>query len=458
MDKQEPKSAIQDARKTGLAWLLAPFTEILGLNRIAAMTAFFAISAALAFTIFWFFYSAPPRTLTITSGPPGSTFETNAIQYRIILAKQGVMLKILPSEGSRENLKRLDDHSFNVEVGFVQGGITNGLDKSKLVSLGSISYEPLLIFYRGDASLGRISELKGKRLAIGPHGSGSRSMVLTLFRLNGVDTNGPNLLDLESGDAAKGLLDGSVDAVFLMGDSASPTIMRQLAHDPAIQLFSFSQADAYTRKISYLNKLEIPMGAIDFGKNIPTNDVNLIGPTVELLARPNLHPALVDLLLEAAREVHGGATLLQHKGEFPAPLEHDYPISTEAGRFYKSGKTFLYSRLPFWLASLVYRITVAFVPLVLVLLPGLRLIPAAFKLRIRLLLYRRYRALLAVERELFGKITTQKRDELIARLDHIENSLNKIKVPASFGDQFYGLRGHIDFVRNRLVEMKETPV
>jgi len=440
-----------------LARLLAPFTEIFGLSRVAAIAAFFAITLVLGFTIFWFFYSAPPRTLIISSGPPGSTFETNAIQYREILRSNHVTLKIISSEGSEENLRRLDDPAFHVDVGFVQGGVTNGFEKSKLLSLGSISYQPLLIFYRGAASQGLISEFKGKRLAIGPAGSGAHAMALTLFQLNGMETNGPNLLELEAGNAAKALLNGTVDAVFLMGDSASPAIMKQLAHDPSVQLFSFSQADGYTRKINYLNKLELPMGAIDFGRNIPSNAVHLIGPTVELLARPNLHPVLSDLLLEAARQVNGSAKLFQRKREFPAPLEHDYPISEEATRFYTSGKTFLYRSLPFWLASLVNRILVAFVPLVLVLLPGLRLIPAAFKWRIRLLIYRRYRALLTLERELLGPMPSRRRDELLVRLDHIEHSLNKIKVPASFGDQFYGLRGHIDYVRNRLEENVETP-
>lgn len=456
MDKQNPKLMVPEPPKKGLARLLAPFTEIFGLGRVAATAAFLATVTVLAFTVFWFFYSAPPNTITISSGPPGSTFETNAFKYLGILRTNHVTLKIISSEGSEENLKRLDDPAFHVDVGFVQGGVTNGCEKSKLVSLGSISYEPLLIFYRGATSLGLISELKGKRLAIGPQGSGAHSTALTLFQLNGMETNGPNLLNLGAGEAAKALLAGSVDAVFLMGDSASPEIMRQLARAPGIELFSFSQADGYTRKISYLNKLEIPMGAFDFGRNIPSNEVHLIGPTVELLARPNLHPALVDLLLDAARQVHGVPKLLQRKGEFPAPLEHDYPISVEAARFYKSGKTFLYSRLPFWLASLVNRIAVAFVPLVLVLLPVLRLIPAAYKWRIRLLLYRRYRGLMAVERELLVKMNTKKREELIDRLDHIENSLNKMKVPASFGDQFYGLRGHIGFVRNRLGENTEV--
>ncbi len=453
MAKQNSGPSIQPAPKTGLARLLSPFTEIFGLNRIAAIVVFFATVVVLAFTVFWFFHSAPPRTLIITSGPPGSAFETNAIQYRDFLAGQGVKLKILPSEGSRENLKRLGDASFRVDIGFVQGGLTNRDGKTNLTSLVSISYEPLVIFYRGPAASGLLSDLKGKRLAIGAHGSGTRSMALTLFRLNGMETNGPNLLDLEADDAARALLDGKADAVFLMGDSASPTVMLKLATAPGVQLFSFSQADAYTRRVNYLNKLEVPMGAIDFGKNIPTNNVYLIGPTVEILARPNLHPALCDLVLEAARKVHGGAKLLQHKDEFPAAIQQDYPISEEAARYYKSGRTLLYRYVrPFWLASLVNRILVTFVPLAVVIIPGIKLIPAMFKWRTRMLLYRRYRQLLAVEGELRGPLPSKKREELLARLDHVESSLGKMKVPASFGDQFYGLRGHIDFVRTRLTE------
>jgi hypothetical protein len=154
--------------------------------------------------------------------------------------------------------------------------------------------------------------------------------------------------------------------------------------------------------------------------------------------------------LEAAHETNGNASLLQRKGEFPAPIENEFKISPDAARYYKSGKTFLYRSLPFWLASLVNRVLVAFVPMLLVLIPGLRLIPTAYKWRIQLRIYRRYRALLKVERELYGEMTDKKRDELRQRLDHIENAVNGMKVPASFANQFYGLREHIGFVRGRL--------
>ena len=188
-------------------------------------------------------------------------------------------------------------------------------------------------------------------------------------------------------------------------------------------------------------------------KNLPVQDIWLLGPTVELLARPNLNAAVSDLLIEAAREVHGKASMFQTQGEFPNPTEHAFKISTDAARYYKSGRKFLYNELPFWVASLVNRILVVFIPTLLVLIPGVRLIPAAYKWRIQLRLYRWYRALLLLERELAKEMTPAQRKEIHERLDEIEMAVKRIKMPASYADRFYGLRGHIDYVRVKLANI-----
>jgi TRAP-type uncharacterized transport system substrate-binding protein len=449
---------MEKSRKTGFGRFLGSLMEMFGLSRAMAIAAVLLTAFVVAIASYWFVHSAPPRTLTITGGPPGSTFETNAMRYAQILRSNGVTLKIIPSEGSQQNLQRLEDSTYQVDIGFVQGGVTNLTNSGNLFSLGSVSYQPLLIFYRGSNSLSFLSDFQGKRLAIGPVGSGTRALALTLLGLNGIQPGGPTkLLDLEAGEAAKALMADEADAAFLMGDSASSVVMRQLLHEPGIHMFNFAQADGYTRRISYLNKLELPKGSIDFGKNVPANDVNLVGPTVELLARKKLHPALSDLLLEAARDVHGGAKLLQRKNEFPAPLENEYPISPDATRYYKSGKSFLYRSLPFWLASLVNRALAVFLPVVVVLIPGLKLMPTLFRLRTKLLFYRQYRALLRLEHELRGPQSAGKREELLAELDGIERGVHKMKVPASFADQFYGLREHIEFVREKFGEQPEPP-
>lgn len=431
--------------------LPARFTAVSWRDLAATLGPILLISLFALWIAFKFVRPAPPDTITLTSGPAGSIFSTTAEKYRKILARNGVTLKILPSQGSLENLKRLTDPSFEVDVGFVQGGVSQGMDIDELVSLGSVFHEPLAVFYRGVERVDRLSALRGRRLAIGNEGSGTRALALILLKANGMEPGGPTaLLDLGGDDAAQALIAGKVDAVFLMGDSAAPPVMRKLMRTPGIRLLNFAQADAYARRFIYLSKLELPMGSIDFGKNIPAQNLALIGPTVELVAREDLHPALSDLLIDAAREVHSGATLLQRAGEFPAPLEHEFPISDDASRYYKSGKGFLYRYLPFWLASLTDRMLVILVPIVVLLIPGLRLVPVLYSWRVRSRIYRWYGALLALERDVLAHPEPGKRVEMLKRLDAIEQGVNSLKVPLSFADQFYVLRGHISFVRDRL--------
>ncbi|PKN18334.1 MAG: C4-dicarboxylate ABC transporter substrate-binding protein [Deltaproteobacteria bacterium HGW-Deltaproteobacteria-6] len=428
------------------------FGETFGLGPGATLAALIFTVAVLLTASFWFFYSAPPDTIVMTSGDQGSLFQRNAEKYAKILARKGVKLKILPSEGSLENLQRLADPKFHVDVGFVQAGVTRGQNIDNLVSLGSISYEPLYLFCRKDQPLKLLSDFSGKRLAIGEKGTGTHVLALTLLELNGIKPGGTTtLLAIDDEEAEKALLEGEIDGAFMMGDSAASKTMRDLLKQPGITAFDFLQADAYTRRIRYLNKLVLLAGSIDFGKNIPDHHINLLSPTVELIARADLHPALSDLLLEAATEVHGRAGRYQRQGEFPAPLEHEYRISADAQRFYKSGKSFLYRYLPFRMASLLNRILVVIVPMILVLIPGLKSIPVIYRWRMRLRILRWYRALLILEGDLGLNMTSEKQKELMARLEGIEQAVNNMKVPASFADQFYSLRSHIAIVRTRLM-------
>ena len=404
-----------------------------------------AIVAAL-----WFVRPAPPRTIAITSGPDGSIFRLTAEKYGKILARNGVTLRILRSEGSLDNLRKLVDPASRVDVGFVQGGLSAGVDTDRLVSLGSVFHEPLVLFYRGAAPVDRISGLSGRRIAIGPEGSGTHALALILLKANGIEPGGATaFLSLEGDDATRALIEGKVGAAFLMGDSAAPAMMRRLLRTPGIRLFDFMQADAYARRFPYLSKFDLPMGAFDLGKNTPPADIHLIGPTVELVARESLHPALSDMLIEAAREVHGRATLLQRAGEFPAPLEHEYRISEDARRYYNSGKSFLYRNLPFWLASLADRALVVLVPIIVLLVPGLKLVPKLYSWRIRSRIYRCYGKLIALERSLLAKPSPGERDEILKRLDDIEAEVNRMKMPLAYADQLYVLRDHINFVRDR---------
>ncbi|HTY92653.1 MAG TPA: TAXI family TRAP transporter solute-binding subunit [Steroidobacteraceae bacterium] len=395
---------------------------------------------------------APPRTLTMSSGPKGSTFETLALRYRKILARDGIDLKVIESEGSLDNLGRLVDPHSGVDIAFVQSGISAGKEAPGLVSLGSMFYEPLVIFYRSAKPLQRLSELRGHRIAIGPEGSGDRTLALALLRANEIEPGGPTqLLSLEGEAARQALVNGQADAIFLTGDSASNATTRAMLHTEGIRLFDFTRADAYLRRFPYLSKLVVPAGAFDVGEDLPPVDTNLLAPTVELLAHTNLHPALCDLLVGAATEVHGHATLLQAAGTFPNPATYAFPISPEATRYYKSGdKSFLYRYLPFWLASLANRAIVVLVPIIIVVVPGLRLLPQLYRWRINLRIHRRYGELMALEREALTGLSKERRAALLHRLDQIERSTIARRMPGSHAEQVYALREHIGFVREYL--------
>ena len=411
----------------------------------------FAILVLLAFWVAWHLMRpAPPGTIVMAVGRPGSIFQATAERYRRILARNDVKLEIVNTEGSLETLKRLADPASRVDVGFVQGGIASQGPADRVMSLGSVFHSPIAIFYRTPKPVSRLSQLEGTTIAIGREGSGTRAIAEALLKANGIQAGGrTTLIDLEGDDAANALVRGSVDAAILTGDSASGANMRRLVQSEAVRMFDVVQADAYTRRFPYLSKVELPPGALDLGRNEPEEKLTLVATTVELLARPDLHPALSDLLIEAAREVHGRASLLQKAGEFPSPLEREYRIGDDAQRYYQSGKSFWYRHLPFWLASLLDRTLILLIPLAL-LLPGLKLVPTLYVWRVRQRIYSRYGELMAIEREAFGDTTQERRDALMKRLDAFEARVVHLRLPGWWADELYVLKNHIGFVRRRL--------
>ena len=451
MVQETPDSEGGLRQRRGIFRLLSRSARSFWIDVAKMLAPWLMISAAVIFVVLHFLRPGPASTLTIASGPVGTKFYLVAQQYQKIMARNGIRLKIAATEGSLDNLSRLLDRRSGVDIALVQSGTPHSEDADDLISLGSVFYIPLTIFYRNATPLERLSELRGHRIAVGPPGSGTRSLAEALLKANEIDAGGPTqLLDLDGEAARKALLAQQVDAIFLTGDSASTQTILEMLHQPGIRLFDFSQADAYVRRFRYLNKLEMPPGAFDLGENLPPEQVNLLAPTVELLAHSDLHPALSDLLLETATQVHGGASLLQAAGQFPNPMTHDFPISADAARFYKSGKSFAYRYLPFWMASLLDRIVVVFLPVFLVVIPIFRYLPALYNWRIKRRIHRHYGQLMALERQSLGTPTPEQRSLMLDRLTRIEKSVIGLKIPGSHADELYILREHMHFVREKL--------
>lgn len=420
--------------------------EIFDLGPTVALTVLCVSGVILLTGMIFFIRSAPPSKLTITSGPEGSINHGLALKYQAALQKNGIKVNVLTSNGSLENLKLISTPKSKVDLALVQSGSENESTKlDNVVSLGSLSYQPLFFFYRG-SPIERLSQMKGKTIAIGKEGSGARKLSMKLLKLNGIDEK-TNLVTLDGEMVTDSLLQKKIDGAFLMGEDASVKVLRKLLYSENIHLMNFKNSDAYLRKVDILHKIELPEGVIDFGENIPDHKITLMGPAVELIATPDLHPALSDMILDAAMEIHGPAGLFKKRGEFPQAVQNRIELSQDAERFYKSGKSFLYRYLPFWLASLVNRMLVSFLPMLILLVPAVRSVPMLFKWLGQVRIRRRYRALLKLEAKFKNEKDPAKLQELNEQFESIEKDVQQMKVRAIFAEQFYLLRSHIDYVR-----------
>ncbi|HTH93807.1 MAG TPA: TAXI family TRAP transporter solute-binding subunit [Rhodocyclaceae bacterium] len=398
-----------------------------------------------------FIKPAPPDHMTISGGAPGSTYDGFALRYKDRLARYGIDLVVQPSAGAIQNLERL--RSGDADAAFIQSGSpVSGKDEG-IVSLGSLYYEPLWVFYRaekGHPLLTRLTDLRGKRIAIGPDGSGTRHVALELLHANGVNEANSRLLPQSGVELAARLRDGRLDAALIVGSPTSAAVW-QLFYTDGVRLMDMSEAEAYTRHFPYLAHLVLPTGSVDMVKHYPDRDIDLVAVTATLAVREDLHPALMDLLLQAMSKAHADAGIFEKPKQFPNADPGDYPLADEAARYYKSGRPFLQRYLPFWLATLIDRTLVMLIPLIAVLLPVFKVVPAMYAWRIRSRIFKRYGELKFFEAEMERDPAAHTRLEWLERLDAIEVRINRLPTPLAFSDMLYTLRSHVMMVRQAVM-------
>lgn len=416
------------------------------------------VTAGGAWLAYHYIDPAPPHRLVIMTGAEDSSYQEFAKNYKDILAEDGIELVIRQSNGALDNHQTLRDPQSDVDLGFLQDGLNDVAADNEVEpdSLGSISYEPLWVFYRGKQPVTRFAELAGKRLAIGREGSGTRLLATRLLGASGVTAANSKLQNVGRDDAVAELLAGRVDAIFFIGEPDSP-IVRQLAADAQTHIMDVDQANALTRHFPYLHALHIPHGLIDIQRNLPAQDMTLLATTTTLAARDSVHPALISLLMKAMHETHSEAGLLQAANEFPSTKDVDLELNKEAEHYYKSGPPLLQRYLPFWLATLLDRAALVLIPLLAVLVPVIRAVPQIYNWRIRRRIYRWYGELSYLETQLRNASAADDRSDALAQLDHIEEKVQRAKLPVTFTEHAYGLKEHIDFVRRRIMMKAEPP-
>ena len=403
---------------------------------------------------------SPPKVVTLSAGQESSAYENLAKRYASVLAREGIQVKILRSEGSFENLERLKDPNSGIDIAFVQSGSTDLVQAEKigLVSLGSLFVEPVWLFYRSDTRLDHLRQFRQLKINVGPSGTGVPQLFGKLLSANGINPAHLNLTEMENTSATMALLAGKIDGM-VFSSAPEGLLIQMLLQTPGIRLFDFTQAEAYSRRFPFLSHVILPKGIINLGRNQPPYDLHLIAPTATLVAREDLHPALADLFVQAATEIHGGPGWFQRRGDFPNAHFTEIPLATSADKFFKHGPPLLNRYLPFWLANFFDRMWLVMVALGALLLPLSRVIPPLYVWKVRSRIYRWYGQLRSVEQAVEEASGAGKRgvcEYQLQRLGEIEQRVNQLTIPLSFAEELYELRSHINFVRKRILWLQQN--
>jgi TRAP transporter TAXI family solute receptor len=393
------------------------------------------------------------RTIVMTTGADNGIYRGFAERYAPILKRAGITLDIRSSSGSVENYQRLTDPGSEYEVGFIQSGTTSPKETDNLQTIAAVSYEPIWVFYRGDTVINRLAQLRGKRVAIGVPGSGLLHVSLVLLGYSGVDHDNTRLLEMDALKAYQGLESGELDAAFFIGrpDAAMQTTL--LNSD--LKLMSFAQAEALVQKFPSLSKIIFPRASTSIVNDLPRTDVTLLAATALLVSKDTLHPALVYLLLDAAKTVHGGEDYFTPLGTFPNLRTEEFPVSDESARYFKSGRPFLQRYLPFWLASLIERRFLILLPFMALLIGLLQALPRLVETRIKKRLVVWYREIKSLEDETW-KNTQPTRAQIAKWRDEIESidaHASQIRIPHRYFQDVYALKQAIGVVRDRIAQV-----
>ncbi len=410
---------------------------------IAALVLLSVIGAA-------YLQSTIPRRIVIASGVPDGMNHEYVQQYKAILAREGVTVEERLTGGAGENVRLLCDPASGVDVAFSLGGIVNQAERGNLVMLASLCYEPLWIFYRAPETLTQIDELRQKRIAVGTADSGVRAFSGPLLAANNITASNTRLVPLVNLDALGALRSGDVDAAFLIGPVRSPSVWQAL-RDPSVRLMNLERADAYPRRFPHIAKLTLPPGTVDFALRVPDQDVRLIAGKTMLIGRDSLSPAIIQLLVDAARELHSHQGYFEASREFPNVNPVDLPVSIEAERHFRFGPSLLHRYLPFFAAVYVERLIVLLIPLMVVLIPLSNAVPQLIRWSVRSRIFRWYGELAMLERDIAARTGTLPIRQWLTDLDRIERAVVRIRVPKSYASEAYTLRVHIGLVRNSVL-------
>ena len=391
----------------------------------------------------------PPKEIRIATGTvPDSAYTITAEAYASRLEATGFRVRRVPTQGSVENLAMLRAHQ--VDIALVQGGIAERGRDAGLESLGAVFYEPVWAFRRTDRDIDRLADLSGRRIAIGPQGSGTRALALALLAANDLEPGDFQALPVTGTAAAEAMAAGSADAAILVSARTTGAVASLMA-TPSVALRNFAGlASAYEAHLPFLSTVQLPEGGLSLPRNRPPHPVTLLATVASVVVHEDVHPQLVSLLVGIMQEVHRPRTMFSAEGVFPNTLAQDLPMNADAARYYAGGRSVLQSWLPFWVAVTVERLLVILLPVLGIALPLIRFGPTLYASQMEKRVWLHYETLRRIEAQAEATDDVEARAALRDRLETLEGQVARLTLPVTFRRHLFALRRDIGYVRDQL--------
>ncbi len=401
-----------------------------------------------AFALWWLSRGIiPPSTVRFAAGIEDGGYWHIAEQYRDILAEDDIDLKLIPTAGSAENARLLANGK--ADAGLLQGGIT--LDRD-IETLGAVFTEPFLIFAHqtdGTSVPTNPARWSGLRIAAGAAGSGTRAAATFFFNAAGLSNKSNTLLPLGDAEAAKALADGRVDIALFVAPLSAPYLSTVLA-DANSALLQLDHTVALSRRMPQSIRVDVPSGAFGLNPPLPPEPVTLLGLVARIVGQPNLHPAIVDRLVEAARRVHESGDIITPKDKFPSMDNTSLPQNAYARDLIADGTSPLNGFLPYWVTAQISRFAILLLPIVFLVLPLLRALPGLYQWSIRNRVFRHYARIREIDNEADATDDPETLGALRAELIELDRHIAELKLPLPYRGYAYNARMHIDLLRKRI--------
>lgn len=413
----------------------------------------------------WLIGSPPPRTIILATGDPDGGFALLGREYKNRLERMGLKVELLESTGSIANLKALQDRK--ADVAFVQSGVTQRIESTEgLCSLAAIGSHPLWIFARSGSGKNSgkdatsLADLGGATVALGPAGSGTDAFGRLL--LDEFHVKPAKIVNVPMKQSRQALETGDAQFAMLVCSAEAPAIRDLMARDD-VHLVGLHRQAAIARRLPYVRKVDLLAGSYDLGRDQPAADVAMVAPVILLASREDLHPRVVEQLLLVSKKVQSNASLLEDSVTFPILETAELPAHVAAEKFMVSGESFLSWLLPYWGVRLVWQAQIILLPIITVLIPLWRIVPALQAYRLNRVLKRKYTALRDAENRIDACNDAPALRLALDRLDALRSELESLsrKLPADVQRDIYNWRLHVAMVRtegeDRLKRMTTPP-